>query len=119
MNTHVREQENCVSPHLTAFLEMTPALRRLLESAVEDALNFVESMTLFLDEVDGDDTAEEDDPLDEDDPAEDADSTEWNGDELEPSLGSLGSWYQPHWAIGDATDREEDAGDRPEREDHW
>ncbi len=105
MNTHVREQESCVSPNLTAFLEMTPAMRRLLEVAVQNAMDFAESMTLFLDEVDGDET------LEEGEAAEDGDPLETNGDELEPSLGSIAArdWdNQRHWAHGSADDAEDE-----------
>ncbi|WP_436642483.1 hypothetical protein [Microbaculum sp. FT89] len=108
MNTHVRERETLVSDHLTEFLAITPALRRLLEAAVQDALNFVESMTLFLDEVDGDADAEDSDVDEDTDPRELDEDHEPDGDEREPSLGSLEHGFLKAWAGGADDDREDE-----------
>lgn len=89
------------------FIEFRPAMRGLIEDAVE-------SLLLLLDEIDGDADFEEDDPLEEDDPAEDI------GD-AEPSLGGLGAgsgyFDQAGWAQGARDDREDEHDGREPDED--
>jgi hypothetical protein len=73
MGVHFRQQDSFVR-----IVEMTPALRRRIETTIENLI-------ALLDTYDGDENLEEDDFAEEDDPAEEV------GD-MEPILGAL-EWH--------------------------
>jgi hypothetical protein len=82
------------------ILEFTPAMRRLIEDAIE-------SLILLLDEIDGDDDLEDDNSL------EDGGDDEHEAD-AEPWLGSNAMFNQGPWGYSSTDDREDDDEREPQ-----